>query len=335
MVEYLDPSERLVTVFGGSGFVGRHIIRAFARRGWRVRAAVRRPDLANFLQPIGGVGQVQSVQANLRYPESVAAAVAGARIVINAAGVKAEHGRQTYEAVHVEGSRAIAAAAKAGGADQLIHISGIGVDPSAENAYIASKARAEAATLETFPGATILRPSVVFGPEDGFFNHFAEISRFFFVLPVFTEGNAKLQPVYVGDVARAAAAAVDGNLEAGKVYELGGPEVMTLREAMQLTLRIVERKRKLVNLSATASYAVAGLTEVASLLTLGRFPSAFTTTRDQVLLLDHDNVVSEAAIAEGRTLAGLGITAQGVEAIAPSYLWRYRKSGQYEPSQFA
>lgn len=335
MTEYLNPSDRLVTVFGGSGFIGRYIVRAFARRGWRVRAAVRRPDLAGFLQPLGGVGQVQPVQANLRYPDSVAAAVVGAKIVINAAGVKSQHGKQTYATVHEQGAGTVAAAAKAAGADQLIHISGIGVDAHSPNPYIVSKARAEAAVQSAFPDATILRPSVVFGPEDEFFNRFGELARYFWALPVFGGGKAKLQPVYVGDVALAAAAALDDKLEAGAIYELGGPEVMTLRETIEFTLRIVERKRALINLSSSASFALASLSETASLLTLGKFPPAATITRDQLMLLGTDNIVSDAAIAEGRTLVGLGIAPQGADAIAPSYLKRYRKTGQYESSRFA
>jgi NADH dehydrogenase len=335
MADILDPSEKLVTVFGGSGFVGRYIVRAYARRGWRVRVAVRRPDLANFLQPLGGVGVVQAVQANLRYPESLAAAVSGARIVINASGVKAESGRQSYEAVHVFGSHEVARAAKAVGAETLIQISGIGADANSTNAYIASKGRAEAAVRETFPEAILLRPSVVFGPEDEFFNRFAELSRVMPILPVFGGGSTKLQPVYVGDVAAAAASVLDGAAQPGGTYELGGPEVMTLREAMQKALDVVERRRALVSLPFGVSKRIAGLTELASALTLGKFPAALTTTKDQIELLAHDNVVSEAAISERRTLEGLGIAAQGFEAIALSYLVRFRKAGQFEPSRFS
>jgi uncharacterized protein YbjT (DUF2867 family) len=335
MADILDPSAKLVTVFGGSGFVGRYIVRAFARAGWRVRVAVRRPDLAHFLQPIGGVGVVQAVQANVRYPESVAAAVSGARIVVNATGVKTQSGRQSFEAVHVFGSHAIAAAAKAAGAETLIQISGIGADHAASNAYIASKGQAETAAREAFPGAIILRPSVVFGPEDEFFNRFAELARVMPALPVFGGGQTKLQPVYVGDVAAAAVSVLDGAPEPGKVYELGGPEVMTLEEAMQRTLTIVERRRPLLPWSMGMSKRIAGLTELASALTLGKFPAILTTTKDQVELLSQDNIVSEAAISEGRTLQSLGVKPQGFEAIAVGYLLRFRKTGQFEPSRFA
>jgi len=335
MADYLKPSDKLVTIFGGSGFLGRHIVRAFARRGWRVRVAVRRPDLAHFLTPLGGVGQVQAVQANLRYPESVAAAVVGARIVINASGVKAQSGRQSYEAVHTFGSREIAVAAKAAGAETLIQISGIGADAASRNLYIASKGRGDAAAREAFPEAIVLKPSVVFGPEDEFFNRFAELARLLPVLPVFGGGAVKLQPVYVGDIAQAAVSAIDGAAVAGKDYELGGPEVMTLREAMQRTLTIVERRRGLVGLPMGVSKRLAGLTELASSLSLGLFPSALATTKEQVDLLGTDNMVSVQAITEKRTLEGLGVAAQGFEAIAPTYLVRFRKSGQFEPSRFA
>ena len=335
MAEYPNPSDRLVTIFGGSGFVGRYIVRAFARRGWRVRAAMRRPDLAGFLQPLGGVGQIQAVQANLRYPESVAAAAEGAEIVINAVGVKRESGRQSYEAVHTFGSDEIARAARAAGARALVHVSGIGADASSSNAYIASKGRAEDAARAAFPDAIILRPSVVFGPEDDFLNRFANLARFMPVLLLFGGGATRLQPVFVGDVALAAASAIDGVGLGGKIYELGGPEVLTLRETVELVLRIVERRRVLIGLPFRVSRFIAGSTELASTLTLGLFPEALTTTRDQVELLRDDNVVSGSAIAEARTLAGLGVDATGIEAIAPAYLYRFRKTGQYAPSRFA
>jgi NADH dehydrogenase len=335
MADYLNPSDRLVTIFGGSGFLGRYIVRAFARRGWRVRVAVRRPDLAHFLMPLGGVGQVQAVQANLRYPASVAAAVVGAHIVINASGVKAEHGRQTYEAVHAFGSREIALAAKAAGVATLLQISGIGSVANSRNSYIASKGRAEAAVREAFPEAIIFKPSVVFGPEDEFFNRFAELARLLPALPVFGGGAVKLQPVYVGDIGLAAASLIDGLAAPGADYELGGPEVMTLRDAMQRTLAIVGRERALIGLPLGVSKQLAGLTQLASALSMGKFPAALATTKEQIDLLAIDNVVSPAAIAEKRTLEGLGVAPQGFEAIAPGYLVRFRKAGQFEPSRFA
>ena len=252
MADATFERSRLATVFGGSGFLGRHIVRALVRRGWRVRVAVRRPDLAFFLQPIGGVGQIEAVQANLRYPGSVAAALEGAEMAINVTGVKAESGAQTYRAVHVEGAAALARAAKAAGVAAYAHVSGIGADPDSGSPYIASKGQGEKATVLEFPGATILRPSVVFGPEDDFFNRFGALARFFWVIPLFGGGRTRLQPVYVGDVARAAVAALAGETGSGVVYELGGPQVMTLREAADFALRATERRRLLVGLPADA-----------------------------------------------------------------------------------
>ncbi len=335
MAEYPYPGDHLVTIFGGSGFIGRYIARAFVQRGWRVRAAVRRPDLAGFLRPLGTVGQVTPVQANVRYPRSVAAAVEGADIVVNAIGVKRESGRQSYSAVHALGAAEIAKAAREHGASGLVMISGIGSDADSANAYIASKGRGEEETRAAFPDVIMLRPSVVFGPEDEFFNRFAELARVMPVLPVFGGGASRLQPVYVGDVALAAACAIDGRASAGKVYELGGPDVMTLREAMALALRIAERRRMLAPLPFGLSRLLAQGTEIASAVTFGAFPKALTTTRDQIDLLRSDNVVSAQAIAEGRTLAGLGIEAQSAEGILPSYLTRFRKTGQFAPNRFA
>ncbi len=327
--------DRLITVFGGSGFVGRHIVRALAREGWRVRVAVRRPDLAGFLNTLGAVGQIEAVQANLRYPESVKAAIAGADAVVNAVGVRRQSGQQNYDAVHVSGAGEVARAAKAAGVGALVHISGIGADAASDTPYIASKGRGEAAAREAFPDAIVLRPSVVFGPEDDFFNRFAALAPVLPALPLFGGGATKLQPVFAGDVALAAAHALDGAAVAGRTYELGGPEVMTLREAVELTLRIIGRRRGLIAIPFGLSRLIARSTEIASTISLGRFPKLLTTTRDEIELLRHDNVVSATAIAEGRTLRDLGVNPQGVEAIAPSYLYRFRKTGQYASSRTA
>ena len=329
-------ADRLATVFGGSGFVGRHIVRALARDGWRIRAAVRRPDLAGFLRPLGAVGQIELVQANLRYPDSVAAAVEGAVAVVNAAGVKRQRGRQTYEAVHAAGSAAIARATAAAGIATLVHVSGIGANPSSPNPYIASKGHGEAAARDALPATIVLRPSVVFGPEDDFLNRFGALARALPALPLFGGGATRLQPVFAGDVALAALAAIDDASAAGRAYELGGPEVLTLREIAVLCLRIAERRRALVPLPFALAKLIAWSTEVASTLSFGKFPpKALTTTRDEVERLRYDNVVSQAAIAEGRTLRGLGISPQGLEAIAPSYLYRFRKTGQYAARRLA
>ncbi len=335
MADATFERSRLATVFGGSGFVGRHIVRALVRRGWRVRVAVRRPDLAFFLQPIGGVGQIEAVQANLRYPASIAAALEGAAMAVNAIGVKAESGAQTYQAVHVDGAAALARAARSAGVETFALVSGLGADAKSWSSYIASKGQGEQATLAEFPEAAILRPSVVFGPEDDFFNRFAALARFLPVIPLFGGGAARMQPVYVGDVARATAAALAGETKPGVTYELGGPEVMTLREVAEVTLRTIERPRMLVGIPRTPSNMIAATTSFLGKATLGRFPKMLTTSRDQIDLLAFDNVVTEAAEAEGRTFGALGVAPQAVDAIIPSYLVRFRKTGQYEAQRSA
>lgn len=311
----------LVTVFGGSGFVGRHVVRALARRGYRIRVAVRRPDLAGFLQPIGGVGQISFVQANLRYRQSVDRAVEGSDHVINCVGVLFETGRNTFDAVQDFGARAVAEAARAIGA-KLTHISAIGADENSGSSYARTKARGEAAVLRTVPDAVILRPSIVFGPEDGFFNKFATMARYAPVLPLIGGGNTKFQPVYVNDVAEAVARSVDGVIEGGRVYELGGPEVLSFRQCLELMLRVVDRKNPLVPLP----FGIASLIgSVASLIPFVQPP----LTSDQVTLLRADNIVSDVAKSEGRTLDAMGIEPVLAEAILPSYLVRYRTQGQF------
>lgn len=325
------PSEtsKLAVVFGGTGFIGRHVVRALARRGWRVRVAARRPDLAGFLQPLGGVGQIQFVQANLRYPSSIRAALRGADSAVNATGILSQLGAQNFEAAHVFGPREIARAAKAEGLAALVHVSGLGADPSSASAYVASKGRGAAALRESFPEATILEPSVVFGAEDDFLTRIAALARFLPVLPLFGGGLSRIQPVFAGDVGRAAAIALDAVGAKGVSYELGGPEVMTLREAMEFTLRAIGRHRALLPLPFAASLAMARATEIAGVLTLGLFPKILTTTRDQIELLRHDNVVSDAAVAQRRTLADLGVEPQGLEALAPAFLARFCRTGQF------
>ena len=330
MTEAAREANRLATVFGGSGFLGRYIVRALVHRGWRIRVAVRRPDLAAFLQPIGGVGQIQPVQANLRFPDSIAAAVEGATAVVNATGVTAESGAQTYKAVHVEGALALAKAALAARASSYVHISGIGADPNSASPYIASKGLGEKATRDAIPDAVIMRPSVVFGPEDDFFNRFGALACHMPVLPLLGGGGTRLQPVYVGDVGQAVAAAVSGLAKPGATYELGGPRTMTLREAAELTLSAIDRRRLLIGLPLGPSRWIAASTQFASKATFGLFPTLLTTTRDQVDLLASDNVISAEAEAEGRVLSALGVLPQAAEAIIPSYLARFRRTGQYE-----
>lgn len=314
----------LVTVFGGSGFIGRHVVRALARRGYRIRVAVRRPDLAGFLQPLGNVGQISFVQANLRYRWSVDAAVQGADHVVNCVGLLANKGRNTFEAVQEFGARAIAEAARGVGAT-LTHVSAIGADAQSESAYARTKGKAEAAVLSIKPDAVILRPSIVFGPEDDFFNRFASMARSMPVLPLVGGGKTRFQPVYVEDVAEAVARAVEGQLKAGTVYELGGPEILSFRECLELMLDVTERKRSFVSLP----FGIASLMgSVASLVPFVDAP----ITPDQVTLLKSDNVVSDAAEKEGRTLKGMGISPAIPSAVLPSYLVQYRPEGQFTGS---
>ena len=320
---------RIVTVFGGSGFVGRYVVRALARDGWRVRVACRRPDLAFHLQPLGGVGQVMPVQANIRNADSVASAVRGASAVVNLVGILAEGGAQKFSSVQAEGARKIAEAAKAAGISNVVHISAIGSDAQSGAEYGRSKAAGEAAMLEAVPGAVILRPSVIFGPEDDFFNRFATMARYFPVVPIVGAGT-KFQPVYVGDVAEAVALALAGKARAGTVYELGGPQAKSFGELVGYVLKVTERERRVMKLGFGAGKFVAAIMQFLTKISLGLFPKLLRMTGDQVELLKHDNVVSEAAIAEGRTLQGLGVEPQSIEAVVPGYLYRYRKTGQYQ-----
>ncbi len=313
----------LATIFGGSGFLGRHAVRALARHGYRVRAAVRRPDLAGHLQPMGRVGQIFAVQANVRYPDSVRRAVTGADVVVNLVGILAGSGPQTFDALHVAGARAIAKAAREAGARTLVHVSAIGADPKSKSGYARSKAEGEAAVLAEFPGAVILRPSIVFGPEDDFFNRFASMARLSPVLPLIGGGRSKFQPVYVGDVAAAILAACEGKAKPGQVYELGGPEVLTFRALLDRTQEWAGRNRPYVRLPFW-------LASLGALLTSPLPAGVRPLTVDQVRLLRRDNVVSDAASKEDRTLQGLGISSpQSITSVVPSYLEQFRPKGQY------
>jgi len=313
--------DTLVTVFGGSGFVGRNVVRALAKRDYRIRVAVRRPELAGYLQPMGRVGQIHTVQANIRHQGSVQAAMRDAHVVVNLVGILAEGGQQSFEAVQAEGAGTIAKAAAAAGA-QMVHVSAVGADESSKSGYARSKAAGEKAVLAAVPSATIMRPSVVFGPEDQFTNRFAALARVSSFLPLIGGGVTRMQPVYVGDVASAVADAVDGKAKAGATYELGGPEILSMREIMEAILAITDRERMLVSLPF-------GLAKFQSYF-LQFAPGALKLTPDQVELLRHDNVVSQAAKDAGLTLEGLGITADSLEAIAPQYLWRFRPAGQFQ-----
>ncbi len=313
--------ETLVTVFGGSGFLGRNVVRALAKRDYRIRVAVRRPELAGHLQPIGRVGQIHAVQANLRYPASVEAAMRDSHVAINLVGILTEGGAQSFDAVQARGAETIATTAGATGA-RMVHVSAIGADENSPSAYGRTKAAGEKAVLAAVPSATILRPSLVFGPEDQFTNRFAGLARISPFLPLIGGGVTRMQPVYVGDVAAAVADAVDGKTMPGAVYELGGPEVLTMREIMEIILAITGRKRALISLPF-------GLARLQAML-LQFAPGPLKLTPDQVALLQTDNVVSDAARAAGLTLEGLGITPNSLEAIAPQYLWRFRAAGQFQ-----
>jgi NADH dehydrogenase len=313
-------NKTLVTIYGGSGFIGRHLVGAIAKTGARMRVAVRRPELAGHLQPLGGVGQINAVQANVRYPDSLLAAARGADAVVNLVGILFPSGKQTFEAVQDEGARHVAEAARVAGARALVHVSSIGASEHSRSAYARSKAEGEAEVREVFPGAVILRPSVVFGPEDDFFNRFAALSRLFPALPLIGGGKTKFQPVFVGDVVKAVLAGLTGRADAGAPYELGGPEVLTMKQVMERVLAYAMRKRLLVPIP----FWLAKL-QAAFLQLLPNPP----LTIDQVRLLENDNVVSEEAKRSGRTLEGLGIEPVAVAAIVPDYLEQFRPRGQF------
>ena len=312
-------SDTLITIYGGSGFLGRHVVRALAKRGYRIRVAVRRPELAGHLQPLGHVGQINAVQAKIRDAASVEAAARGAHVLINLVGILFERGRQRFGAVHTQGAANIAQAAKTHEA-RLVHVSAIAADENSPSRYARSKAKAEQLVLAARPDAVIMRPSIIFGPEDDFFNRFAALARISPALPLFGGGKTRFQPVFVGDVAAAIAEAVAGNARPGTIYELGGPDVRTFKELMRFVLKTIARKRLLVPLPFFVAKLKAAFLQFA--------PKPMLTP-DQVELLRVDNVVSEAAINEGRTLRGLGISPETIEVIVPTYLWRFRKTGQY------
>jgi uncharacterized protein YbjT (DUF2867 family) len=310
-----------VTVFGGSGFLGQAIVRALAPQGYLVRVACRRIELAEKVKTAGDVGQITLMRANLRVPQSVATAIEGSQAVINAAGIAFEHGRQRYKTVHAAGARTIAEAARAAGVERLVHVSGIGADSrSWKNRYVQSKVEAEEAIVAAFESATILRPSVVFGPDDVLFNRLAKIAALAPFMPVVGSGRAKVQPVFVADVAAAAVAVLARPDTAKSVFELGGPRVYTYRELAALTLREIDRDKPIIGVPAGLMKMAAFFAEFPALL--GRTPQI---TRDQVDLLLHDNVVRPGALG----LTTLGIVPTAAEVILPTYLDRFRVGGRY------
>ena len=312
----------VVTVFGASGFIGRYVVSEIAKSGARVRAAVRRPDRAGFLKPMGDVGQITPIAANIRDDASVAAAIDGADTVINLVGILFPGSKQTFESLQADGAHRVARAAKAAGVERLIQVSAIGADAESESAYASTKGIGEKLVRETFPGASIVRPSIVFGPEDDFFNRFAALARFTPALPLIGGGHTKLQPVYVGDVADAIATICGEPKSAGAIYELGGPRIYSFRELMEIVLEEIDRKRLLVPVPFPIATAQAAILELAFLvpkmLNLGANPPV---TVDQVKLLRHDNVVS----GELPGLEDLGVDATALETILPAYLRRYRR----------
>lgn len=313
---------KLVTIYGGAGFVGSHIARRMAKDGWRVRVAVRRPNEAMHVKVYGSVGQVEPILCNIRDDGSVRAAMMGADAVVNCVGVLTEIGKNTFDAVHAEGAARVARLAAENGIARLVHLSALGADESSDSAYQSTKAAGEAAVLEHMPDAMILRPSVIFGSGDGFFNRFAFMARFGAMLPI-VGANTQFQPVCIEDVARAAVLGVKGTAKGA--YELGGPDVETLRELMARMLDVIHRRRMVVNIPFWVAGIMAFVMDMGQKLSLGLVSNGILT-RDQVKSLRHDNVVSEGAA----DLETLGIRPTAMAAVMPEYLWRFRPSGQYD-----
>jgi uncharacterized protein YbjT (DUF2867 family) len=314
------PGTRLVTVFGGSGFLGRHIVRALAKDGWRVRAAVRKPNSAHFLKPTGRVGQIQLLRCNITEADHVEAALAGVDAAINLVGTFAQFGAQSQQRIHVDAAETIARTAKASGVTRLVHFSAAGVGEEAPARYFRTKWEGEMRVRGEFPGATIVRPSIVFGPEDSLFNRFAWLARMspaFAPFPLFGGGTTKFAPVYVGDVAMAVAEILDDAELAGRTYELGGPEVMTLKDIIELTLRVTGRKRFLLPVPLFGARIMGAVLQFLPLQLL---------TLDQARMLETDALPRDEALG----LRELGIAATAPEAIVPAYLWRFRRSGEFQ-----
>lgn len=311
---------KMVTIIGGAGFVGTQAVQQLARLGYRVRIAVRRPDLAGHLKPLGQVSQILPVQANIRNRASLERAIEGADIVVNLSGIAYEKGKQKFDAVHVDGARMVAEICKAAGIQTLVHVSSLSADAGSESAFASSKAAGEKAVTKAFPKAVILRPATVFGGGDRFFNLWAGVARVTPVLPI-VHGDSLSQPVFAGDVAKAITLAVSGTAKAGKIYELGGPDVESFKQLMQRMLDETQRTPMLVSLPAGLAKFKAFFLQI--------LPHPILTT-DQVDLMASDCVVSDKATKEKRTLAGLGIAPTTMDAILPTYLWRFRKNGQYD-----
>ena len=312
---------KLVTIFGGAGFVGTQLVQLLARQGHRIRIATRRPDLAGHTRTQGVVGQILPIQANVRNLASVQRAVAGADIVINLVAVGFERGAQSFAAVNRQGAANVAAAARDAGASTLVHMSALGVDIATNSRYAQAKLAGEAAVFAAFPQAVIVRPSILFGRDDGFFNLMGSLARLLPVMPLIS-GGTKFQPAYVGDVAEALAMAANGQVKTGRIYELGGPDIETHKVLLERILREAGRARPLLPLSPGIAKLMA--------LPFAILPFRPLLTADQVDLLGHDNVVSADAIRDKRSFAAFGITPTAMDTILPSYMWRFRKHGQFD-----
>ena len=323
-VNLAGQSAKLVTIIGGSGFVGRYVVRLLAKRGWRIKIFCRNPERAGYLQPQGDVGQVQAVRGNICDAQSLRAAIKGADAIVNLAGILSQGGAQTFEDVHCEGARRVAEAAKTFEICNLVHVSALGANPQSKALYARSKAQAEVKVLEICPDAVILRPSVIFGEEDEFFNRFAAMARWSPFLPAIGFGRTKFAPVYAGDVARAVAAALEGKASPGTIYELGGPATYSLKELLHLTQIYSGHKPRTLPIPfmvATLQGAI-----------LQYLPGKILTI-DQVRMLRSDSIVSSQAKSEGRTFAGLSITPTPIDAVVPVYLEKFKPKGMYEHYQ--
>lgn len=315
-----DNASKLITIFGGSGFVGRQLVQELAKDGHRIRVAVRRPDLAGDVKPLGAVGQIQPIQANVRFPDSVIRAVKGADIVINLIGILSQGGKQRFDVVQTQGAKTVAEAAKIAGVETLVHMSALGANKESKSEYARSKALGEEAVLKEFPKAVIIRPSIIFGLDDGFFNLFGALARLSPVLPL-VGGETKMQPIYVGDVAQAIAVAANGGVKGGKIYEIGGPEIETMGELMQRVLRESGRSNFVLPLPTPVAKFVGSILQI--------LPNPMLTA-DQVILLQSDNVVSDEAMKQKRNLSAFGVKPTTMDAVLPTYMWRFRKNGQFE-----
>jgi NADH dehydrogenase len=315
-------NNQIVTVFGGSGFLGRHTVRALAKAGYRIRVAVRHPANSNYLTPMGSVGQIQLIKCNVAEADQVAEALSGSVAAINLTGLLSQRGPQSFEAIHVGAAATIAKAAADAGVKALVHVSAIGADPDAVSKYASTKGEGEARVRLAFPEAAILRPSIVFGPEDKFFNKFAGLARFLPALPLIGGGHTKFQPVFVGDVAEAVVRCVRDTATRGRIYELGGPNVLSFRELMQIMLRETGRRRLLVPVPFFLASIEAFFLQIPAMI----LPVDPLLTMDQVTLLRSDNVAS----ADAPGFAKLGIVPDALEAVLPTYLWRFRPKGQFQ-----